>query len=92
MKEYFVYILTNNSGTLYIGVTNDLFRRVQEHKSRIANGFTQKYHIDKLIYFESYPEIVNALNREKQLKNWHSEWKLNLIKKLNPELREIQLN
>jgi putative endonuclease len=90
MKEYFVYILTNkNNKTLYIGVTNNLERRMAEHKQGLVKGFSQKYKLTKLIYYESCHSIDDAISREKQLKNWHREWKLNLIKAVNPHLKEL---
>ena len=89
MKQYYVYILANDRPSLYIGVTNDLVRRIQEHKASLAPGFTAKYHIHKLVYFEVADQIEDAIAREKQLKNWHREWKLNLIRTTNPELKEI---
>lgn len=92
MKEYFVYILTNQSGTLYIGVTNNLERRVLEHKNKLIEGFTKKYNLNKLIYFESCKDINDAITREKQLKGWTRKKKLNLIQKINPELDELKLN
>ena len=76
MKEYFVYIMSNNSRTLYIGVTDNLIRRVAEHKQGKVKGFTSKYNIKKLVYFESGSEINEALFREKQLKGWLREKKI----------------
>ncbi|MEK9159072.1 MAG: GIY-YIG nuclease family protein [Patescibacteria group bacterium] len=85
-KRYYTYILASKrNGTLYIGVTNDLNRRVNEHKSKIVEGFTKKYNVDKLVYCEEYNNIEDALKREKQLKKWNRKWKLELIEKLNPE-------
>jgi len=84
MKQYFVYIMTNYSRTLYIGVTNNLARRVQEHKSKKTKGFTEKYNIDKLVYFEQTDNVVSAIEREKQLKKWRREKKIRLIEKSNP--------
>ncbi len=75
--------------TLYIGVTNDLSRRIFEHKKEIVKGFTEKYKLKKLLYFEEYKNINEAIGREKQLKNWHRDWKLNLIKKVNPILKDL---
>lgn len=89
-KNYFVYILTNKyNTTLYIGVTNDLPRRLQEHKSKLIDGFTKKYNLNKLVYFEMTASIEDALNREKQLKNWKSQWKIDLIKTINPEFKDL---
>ena len=87
---YYVYILTNNRNTcFYIGVTNNLLRRVYEHKNKVIKGFTNKYNLSKLVYYEISVEAYSAIAREKQLKNWHREWKLNLIKKINPMLLDI---
>ena len=88
--QYCVYILSNYSHTtFYIGVTNDIYRRLYEHKHKINDGFTAKYDTGKLLYCEFTDNIENALNREKQLKNWHSQWKINLIKSVNPEFKDI---
>lgn len=87
---YFVYILTNISNTtLYIGVTNDLQRRIREHKAGIVKGFTQKYKLKKLVYYEDCSNIQDAIVREKQLKNWHRDWKINLIKTINPDFKDL---
>ncbi|MEE0495633.1 MAG: GIY-YIG nuclease family protein [Cyanobacteriota bacterium] len=89
-KQYFVYILANgNNSTLYIGVTNDLYRRIMEHKTHQISGFTDKYNVNKLVYFECAQNIQDALNREKQLKNWHREWKFNLVKSTNPQFKDL---
>jgi len=83
-KTYYVYILASQrNGTLYIGVTNNLSRRVWEHKNKIIKGFTEKYNIDKLVYYELFQEICQAIYREKQLKKWERKWKLELIEKEN---------
>lgn len=89
MKEYiyYVYILSSNTETLYIWVTNDLKRRVYEHKDKILKWFTEKYTIDKLVYYESYDDANLAITGEKQLKKRKREWKTNLINNFNP-LRE----
>lgn len=88
--SYYIYILTNlNNTTLYIGVTNNLIRRVNEHKKEMLSGFTKKYKLKKLIYFEQYPSPKEAIAREKQLKNWHRQWKLNLIKSFNPDFDDL---
>lgn len=89
MNSYYLYILTNKSGTLYIGVTNNIERRFFEHKLKINNGFTSKYNLNKLIYFETYTDINLAIAREKQLKNWNRQKKLNLIKSLNPHFDDL---
>lgn len=90
VKQYYVYILTNRTNNvLYIGVTNNLERRVFEHKLGLIEGFSKRYKLTKLIYFEESLSVVNAIAREKQLKNWHREWKLNLIKSINPGLKDL---
>jgi putative endonuclease len=81
---YYVYILTNRSNTLYIGVTNNLERRVLEHRSKIIPGFTQKYNISILVYFEVFNDIHKAIQREKELKGWKRIKKINLIESRNP--------
>ena len=89
-KQYFVYILTNGqNGTLYIGVTNDLVKRVYLHKNKMIKGFTSKYNVDKLVYYESTTDVNAAIQREKQLKRWNREWKLELIEKSNPEWKDL---
>lgn len=89
-KSYFLYILTNFKNTIfYIGVTNNLKIRIYEHKNKLVEGFTQKYNVWKLVYFEEYNNIHEAITREKQLKNWHKQWKINLIQKSNPPFKEI---
>jgi len=85
MKNYYVYILASQrNGTLYIGVTNDLVRRVYEHKNNLIKGFTSKYNIHQLVYYEHTHDIYSALTREKQLKKWKRKWKLQLIEEMNP--------
>ncbi len=89
-KYAYIYILTNkNNNVLYIGVTSDLKKRIWEHKNKVVDGFTKKYNLDKLVYFEAGENIENAIEREKQLKNWHREWKLSLIKTQNPEFKDL---
>lgn len=89
MKVGYVYILGNNNLTIYIGVTSDLIKRIHEHKGDYIDGFTKKYKLHKLLYYEVLISIGDAINREKQLKNWHRNWKLNLIKKFNPEFKDL---
>ena len=85
MKMYYVYVLTNNANTvMYIGVTNNLYRRLLEHKTEQISGFTKKYHLHKLVYFEQYSEITDAISREKQLKRWKREKKNWLVETKNP--------
>ncbi|MDP2237848.1 MAG: GIY-YIG nuclease family protein [Bacteroidales bacterium] len=93
MKQGFVYIMSNkNRTTTYIGVTNDIERRVLEHKSGFGSSFTKRYNLHDLIYFESISGMQNAIDREKHLKNWHKEWKWNLIKQENPELKDLAID
>ncbi len=88
--RYYVYIVTNfTNTTFYIGVTNDLERRIYEHKDELIESFTKRYHLGKLVYFEETGDINEALIREKQLKNWHRQWKINLIKQINPKLQDL---
>ena len=88
--SYYVYILTNKrNGTLYIGVTNDLIRRVYEHKTNAIEGFSKKYSTHTLIYYEELSDINAALGREKQLKKWKRLWKLKLIESLNPNWDDL---
>jgi len=91
-KSYYVYILRNRSGNFYIGVTSNLIKRVWEHKNKLARGFTQKYNIDILIYYEVYDDPQTAITREKQLKNWSRKKKIALITKVNPKFEEIVLS
>ena len=85
MKNFYVYILSSNkNGTLYIGVTSDLNRRMYEHKAKLIPGFTAKYSIDRLVYYEVFESILVAIRREKQLKEWKRGWKIQLIEKINP--------
>ena len=87
---YFVYINTNRKrGSLYIGITNNLYRRSLEHKEKKTKGFTAKYNINKLVYYEEFDNIWNALEREKQLKKWRREKKNSLIESFNPEWKDL---
>jgi putative endonuclease len=89
---YYVYILTNKDNrTLYIGVTNNIVRRIYEHKADLVKGFTQKYQVHKLIYCEETDDISVAIAREKQLKGWRRQKKADLIESVNPEWTEIPL-
>jgi putative endonuclease len=90
MKEYYVYILASKkNGTLYIGVTNNLLKRVYEHKNNIVGGFTQKYNVHNLVYYEVHNDIKNAITREKQMKKWKRQWKIELIEKSNPHWKDL---
>ncbi|MBI5739158.1 MAG: GIY-YIG nuclease family protein [Nitrospirae bacterium] len=89
MKQYYVYIMTNRSKTLYTGVTNNLERRVYEHKNKLVAGFTSKYNIDRLVYFEATQDINSAIAREKQLKGWLRAKKVALIEASNPEWQDL---
>jgi putative endonuclease len=89
-NQYYVYILTNKSNkVLYIGVTNNLERRIYEHKNKMVDGFTKKYNLTKLVYLEATSDVQSAIEREKQLKNWHRDWKLNLINSFNPMWKDL---
>jgi putative endonuclease len=88
--NYYIYIATNKHNTvLYIGVTNDLARRMHEHKNKEVKGFTSKYNINKLVYFEHFTQINDAIIREKRLKKWKRVWKEKLINELNPEWEDL---
>ena len=90
MKQYFVYILASKPrGTLYIGVTNDVVRRGMQHRDGIAEGFTKKYGVKLLVHYEVFDEILLAIQREKSLKRWTREWKLNLIERPNPHWDDL---
>jgi len=92
---FFVYILASKrNGTLYIGVTNNLARRVAEHKAKLIPGFTRQYGVDQLVYFEAFESVLEARAREHAMKRWRRAWKIELIEKLNPSWRDLtdQLN
>ncbi len=89
-KNYCVYVLASKkNGTLYIGVTSNLIKRVWEHKNKIREGFTAKYNVDKLVYYEQYSDPENAIKREKRLKRYKRKWKIELIEKSNPEWQDM---
>jgi putative endonuclease len=89
-RNFYVYILASRiGGTLYIGVTNDLIRRVAEHRLKLSKGFTKKYTVDRLVYFEQFDDTENAIKREKQLKKWNRAWKIRLIEELNPNWDDL---
>jgi putative endonuclease len=90
MRQPAVYILASKrNGTLYVGVTSDLVKRVWQHKSDFVEGFTRDYAVHCLVYFELHGDMVAAITREKQLKKWNRAWKLNLVEKLNPDWRDL---
>ena len=89
MRLYYVYIMTNHSRTLYTGVTNDLQRRVYEHRHKLVPGFTSKYNINQLVFFEETPDVLSAIAREKQIKGWTREKKMALIEESNPGWRDL---
>jgi len=90
LKQYFVYILASKPrGTLYVGVTNDVVRRAIQHRDGMAEGFTKRYGVKRLVYFEVFDEINLAIQREKSLKRWPREWKLNLVERLNPRWHDL---
>jgi putative endonuclease len=90
MKPYYVYILASKKhGTLYLGVTNDLVRRVYEHKNNLVEGFSKKYKVYRLVYFEVCDDITAAIQREKHIKKWNRQWKTELIEKNNPEWDDL---
>jgi len=89
MKKYYIYIMTNSTGTLYIGVTSDLHRRVYEHKQKLIDGFTRKYNITRLAYYEETSAVQTALAREKEIKKWRRSKKIALIKARNPKWADL---
>jgi putative endonuclease len=90
VAQFYVYILASRSGgALYIGVTGNLVRRVYEHKNSITDGHTKRYHIHRLVYFEVYPLVIDAIQREKNIKHWPRAWKTRLIAKQNPTWRDL---
>lgn len=92
MNTYFIYILTNiNKTVLYVGFTNDIIRRIQEHKNRKYEGFTKFYNVNRLVYFEKHGTVEEAMKREKQLKKWNRNWKNNLINNLNPDWKDLSV-
>jgi putative endonuclease len=87
---YYVYILTNwNDKVMYVGVTKDLMRRLYEHKNKLIPGFTSKYNVHKLVYFEETADVLTALAREKEIKKWRREKKNNLVERINPEWKDL---
>ncbi len=90
MKNYYVYLLTNwNNKVMYVGMTNNLERRIYEHKNKLINGFTKKYNINKLVYYEETSDVNSALSREKEIKKWRREKKDTLVLNSNPEWKDL---
>ena len=90
MNQYYIYILASQkNGTLYVGVTNDLIKRVYEHRSDFVDGFTKKYQVHKLVYYETMEDPTSAITREKQLKKWNRQWKIDLIEEMNPNWKDL---
>ncbi len=92
-KKAYVYMLASKrNGTLYVGVTSDLIKRVWQHKNGLADGFTKKYSVKKLVYYEEHQNIQSAIHREKRLKEWKRKWKLELVEKFNPNWIDMYCN
>lgn len=89
MKSYFVYILASKTGTLYIGVTNNLERRISEHKNKLIPGFTSRYNITRLMYYEEFSRVEDAIAAEKKIKGWGRQKKMDLIKTINPTTKDL---
>jgi len=89
MKNYYVYIMTSQTGTLYTGVTSDLRKRIYQHKNKLVEGFTKKYDITRLAYYEETSDIKTALNREKEFKGWRRSKKIALIESINPTWKDL---
>jgi putative endonuclease len=89
MKQFYVYLMTNRSGTLYTGMTSNLVGRVWEHKQKVVEGFTKKYNITRLVYYEEFNNARDAIAREKQIKGWLRRKKIDLIESMNPKWRDL---
>ena len=89
MKNFYVYILASKSRVLYVGVTSNIEKRIQQHKHGEIEGFTSRYHVNQLVYFEEAPDAESAINREKQIKRWRREKKIKLIEAMNPDWRDL---
>ena len=90
MENFYGYILASEkNGTLYVGITSDLIKRIYEHKNNIVKGFTEKYKVHKLVYYEECSDIYEAIQREKQVKRWYRKWKIELIENFNPEWEDL---
>ena len=89
-KQFYVYILASKrNGTLYIGVTSELVQRMWQHKNKMVEGFTQKYNVSNLVYYETHPNAESAITREKQMKKWRRAWKIRLIDEKNPDWKDL---
>ncbi len=89
-KQFYLYILASKrNGTLYIGVTSDLVQRIWQHKNKLVEGFTEKYNVNKLVYYEAHSDAESAITRERQMKKWRRAWKMRLIEGRNPEWRDL---
>jgi putative endonuclease len=91
MRKYYVYIMANEAKVIYIGVTGDLAKRVWEHKSKTIPGFTKRYGLDKLVYYEEFDLPDAAIDRETRLKKWHRGWKIELIESINPKWNDLSV-
>jgi putative endonuclease len=93
MKNYYIYILTNgNNQVMYVGMTSELERRILQHKQKLIKGFTEKYNINKLVYYEGTEDVMSAIEREKQIKKWRREKKSHLVESVNPEWKDLSLD
>ncbi len=89
-RKYYVYILTNwNNRVLYVGLTNDLFRRMHEHKNKVVSGFTKRYNLNKLVYYQETSDVLSAITREKEIKKWRRQKKNDLVSSMNPEWKDL---
>jgi putative endonuclease len=89
-KQYYVYILAKaRNSTFYVGITSDLLKRISEHKNKVADGFTKKYNITNLVYYEIFNDPENAIAREKRLKKWNRTWKMRVIEEMNPDWKDL---
>jgi putative endonuclease len=90
LMNYYIYIMASQrKGTLYVGVTNNLLRRIHEHRNDLVGGFTQEHKVHRLVYWEYTDDIMSAITREKQIKKWNRQWKINLIERGNPTWRDL---
>jgi len=89
-KDFYVYFFASKrNGTLYMGVTSDLVQRIWQHKNKLIKGFTQKYNVNKLVYYEAHPDAESAITREKQIKKWRRTWKMRIIEEKNPDWNDL---